>query len=207
MRRKIAGILVAGLLIAGCQSTPGVTHDPYTGTTLYHSARMQAANSLFASVWVQAVYSPGAGYGLQTNYFNTGLGWAFLESAHAGGRSYPYLVTDRRVGSCGAGSCTIFEDGLIGLEKHEVEGLARTGFDFKLVGKRGSIVGKVPAEIFQQVLSQSSGATPATSVSVPSSPVARPRVVEPAPVARMEMAAPVYSPTTAESRSGVRFHR
>jgi hypothetical protein len=43
------------------------------------------------------------------------------------------------------------------MSKSDFERVAQSGFDFKLIGNRGSVTGRVEPELFQQVTSQIGG--------------------------------------------------
>ena len=144
------------LLLSGCVANePGSVSDVHIGTRSHYSKQVRAAGGLLWDLSARAVATERDGhviYGLNTQYVSTGLGWAFLERAWSFGVPLPYEVNDRKVSICSTGGCTLEELGTILLTRKQFLQFARTGMEFKLEGKRGSVVGKVGPEVFQQVL-------------------------------------------------------
>lgn len=141
------------LLLASCQSSPGVVHDPYTGNTVVYSKRYEIRGGLFSNASARAIYSQRKGYGVSTDFMATGGSWMFFQNAWSAGKQYPYQMVDQKVLGCGSG-CTLLETGFVSLDKHDFEEAAQRGFDFKLIGRGGAVAGNLPAEAFQQVLTQ-----------------------------------------------------
>jgi hypothetical protein len=157
-RRTLGAFMGALLVLSGCQTgAPGVSNDPYTGYTTYYSGVVDANSGLLMNLKAQAIYSSETGYGIRTNYFSSASGWLFLESAYSGGRQYDYVVRDRQTSMCSGTGCMTIEKGLIRMSKSDFERVAQSGFDFKLIGNRGSVTGRVEPELFQQVTSQIGG--------------------------------------------------
>ncbi|MEF2553055.1 hypothetical protein VQ042_17075 [Aurantimonas sp. A2-1-M11] len=151
-------IVATPLVLSGCQTgKPGVSNDTYTGVTTYYSGIVDANSGLLMNLKSQAIYSDKLGYGVKTNYFSSASGWMFLESAYAGGRQYNYDVTDRQTAMCSGTGCVTIEKGFIHMTESEFAKAAETGFDFKLIGSRGSVTGRIEPAVFQQVTSQRTG--------------------------------------------------
>lgn len=153
LRLRLILTCAAALAMAGCQSGPGKLDDKHTGNQGAYSAQFQVHSGLLSSLSARAVYSTQKGYGVTVGYLNTGLGWMFIREAWSFGKRLPYTPDAENVVGCGGG-CTISETGRIGLTEAEFRQAAVNGFEFKLVGRNGAIVGKLPATAFKQVLSQ-----------------------------------------------------
>lgn len=154
MKLAAGALLVA--LTAGCTTQAGTVTDVHTGVSAKHSAGYSAHAGLLDNMNVVAAVGTHAGvtkYGLSVNYSSTGLGWAFFREAWSFGKRLPYNVTQEQVAGCGGG-CTMVENGSIELSKSEFEAAAKSGLEFKLVGKNRSVVGKVPAKAFAEALAQ-----------------------------------------------------
>lgn len=152
-RKLLAG--GALLLVAGC-TTAGSSTDVHTGISAKHSASYSAHAGLLDNLNAIALIGTRAGqtkYGVGINYSSTGLGWAFFREAWSFGSQLPYTVTRENVAGCGGG-CTIVEEGSIELTGAQFEAAAKSGFEFKLVGKNRSVVGKIPAKAFAEATAQ-----------------------------------------------------
>lgn len=155
--QKLMYIALLGAIsstVASCQSGSGTISDKHTGNTIVYSARQEIRGGLLSSLNARAVYSKRMGYGIQTDYMATGLGWVFFQEAWSFGRQYQYDVGDQKVLGCGGG-CTILETGAIRLSEQDFKNASENGFEFKLIGKNGSVEGKLSAAAFKQVLDQS----------------------------------------------------
>lgn len=148
---KKSALIGICLILTSCQTAPSLTYDKHTGDTIAKSQNMEAAGGLLNNLNVQALHSKKVGYGLNTYYTSTGLGWLFIEEAWSFGKPYKYIMYNRDTLGCNSG-CTISETGFIPLTKTQFESASKNGFEFKLIGKNGSIEGKAPATAFQQVL-------------------------------------------------------
>lgn len=151
--KNIVVAFVFSLLVTGCQTQPGVIHDPHMGNTIAYSQRYSVHGGLLTNAYAQAVYSTRKGYGLALSWMSTGMGWAFFREAWSQGRQYPYDVGQEKVLGCGGG-CTLLETGAIRMTEAQFKTAAKQGFTYKLVGRNGSYVGTVKPEAFQQVLDQ-----------------------------------------------------
>lgn len=154
--KKIAACGLLAVLATGCMTQPGTVKDVHTGISAKHSAGYSAHAGLLDNMNVVAMVGTQAGktkYGVGVMYSSTGLGWAFFREAWSFGKRLPYNVTQEQVAGCGGG-CTMVENGSIELSKSEFEAAAKSGLEFKLVGKNRSVVGKVPAKAFAEALAQ-----------------------------------------------------
>ncbi len=153
MRKTLS---VAAFILAGCVASPGTVSDVHTGTTAKHSGLQPAASGLLYNLNAAAVIGQRGGvtrYGVATSYSATGLGWANFSQAWSYGQELRYVVNRARVAGCGAG-CTIVEEGIIELSREQFERAAANGFQFKLEGQGGSVVGSLPASAFAAALAQ-----------------------------------------------------
>lgn len=157
MRKLLVMAFVAALSLSGCQTSPGQFHDKHTGVTVTHSRTYALKNGLLYNLNGFAGHSARRGFNLAIDYSSTGLGWMFFREAWSFGKQYEYVVADERVAGCGGGSCTLVERGGIRMSEDDFRKASQTGFEFKLMGKNGSVEGRMPAEAFQQVLDQLEG--------------------------------------------------
>lgn len=155
MKRSIFAVtVVAWIGLAGCQNTAGTVTDKHMGVSVAHSQVYPIKNGLLYNLNAFVGHSDRKGYSIALTYSSTGLGWMFFREAWSFGRQFEYIVVDEHLAGCGGGSCTIVEKGGVRMSESDVQKAAVEGFEFKLVGKNGSIEAKVPAEAFQQVLDQ-----------------------------------------------------
>jgi hypothetical protein len=103
----------------------------------------------------------------------TGL-YVYPKEVWSFGEILPYAHTDRLKVAC-SGGCTAIERGKIVLSRDAFEAAARTGLEFRLVGRRASVLCKIPAEMFEQVLRPMRSGGPATRTV----PADRPRPPDP----------------------------
>ena len=142
-------ILALTAFLTGCTTAAGVKSDPHTGTTTTHSAIYPANDGFWRNMKAQVFHTKGSGYAVRTN--TSSQGWMFLNSAYSYGSKLPYSVTDTSVALCSSTGCINTEQGVFLLTDAQFKKAAASGFEFKLVGKRGSIVGKLPAKAFSEV--------------------------------------------------------
>lgn len=136
------------LSLAACQtSAPSRIVDKHTGTTIVRSGNVIAADNLFYRLNATPFHSSSSGFGIETS-FNGTLGWQFFNEAWSFGNKLPFSVSDRQVVS----SNITVETGVIGLTKAQFLKAAQDGFEFKLVGQRGSLEGNIPASSFVDVI-------------------------------------------------------
>lgn len=154
MRKMLGAIAVASMALVGCQTSPGQVHDKHTGVTVTHSASYPLKNGLLYNMNGFAGHSARRGFNLAIEYSSTGLGWMFFREAWSYGKQYEYVVAEERVAGCSGGTCTLVERGGIRMSEDDFRKAAQTGFEFKLIGKSGSLEAKMPAEAFRQVLDQ-----------------------------------------------------
>ena len=147
MIRKLA-LALATATLAGC--TAGVTTDVHTSTQTAYSKDYPAKVGLIQSLNAQAIHSNKAGYAVKTRY--TGFGWMFIEEAWSFGSRFPFESTGRGTLTCSQIGCSNFENGVFLLTEDQFQIAAEKGLEFKLVGRNGSIVGKLPAEAFAEVM-------------------------------------------------------
>lgn len=145
---------VIAITLAGCQGTAAVIHDKHTGLNAAVSQMFPAKTGLLYNLNVVAGYSKRKGYNIATSYSSTGLGWMFFREAWSYGKQFDYKVTGENIAGCGGASCTMVETGGIHMDEADFLKAATEGFEFKLVGQKGSVEGKVPARAFQQALEQ-----------------------------------------------------
>lgn len=133
-------------ILTGCQAAgPSKIHDKHTGLTVTKARNNIAADSLFYRLNATPFHSSSIGYGIETGF--SGPDWQFFREAWSHGKRLPFDVTNQQVI---AGH--ILEFGSIRLTKSEFMKAAEKGMDFKLVGKNGSLEGKIPASAFREVL-------------------------------------------------------
>lgn len=153
--RGAALALVAAALV-GCQNTAGTYNDVHTGVSGKHSKFYSAHGGLFDNLNAAAMVGTQNGvtkYGVGVRYISTGLVWSFFREAWSFGNKLPYSVVRENVMGC-SGGCTMVEEGSIVLTKAQFEAAAKNGFEFKLVGRNRSVVGKLPAAAFAEALAQ-----------------------------------------------------
>ncbi|CAN7459958.1 hypothetical protein [Mesorhizobium sp. LjNodule214] len=147
-------VLVAACFLAACQNSAGTVTDKHMGVTVAHSRVYPIKNGLLYNLNAFVGHSDRKGYTIALTYTSTGLGWMFFREAWSFGKQYEYVVADETLAGCGGGACSMVEQGGIRLSESDVQKAAVDGFEFKLVGRGGSVEAKVPAEAFQQVLQQ-----------------------------------------------------
>lgn len=156
MMRFLRGALLATVL-AGCTTAPGTINDVHTGIKANHSAYHSAYAGLLENLNVATVIGTQNGvtkYAVSTRYISTMTGWAFFQEAWSFGEKLKFNMTREQLAGCSGGSCTMIEEGVIELTKEQFESAAKSGLEFKLVGKNRSVVAKVPAEAFREALAQ-----------------------------------------------------
>ncbi|RWP69533.1 hypothetical protein [Mesorhizobium sp.] len=146
--------MTAAIFLSACQNTAGTVTDKHVGVSVAHSQVYPLKNGLLYNLNAFVGHSDRKGYSIALTYSSTGLGWMFFREAWSFGKKLDYVVVDEQLAGCGGGSCTIVEKGGIRMSASDVQKAAVEGFEFKLLGKNGSIEAKVPAEAFQQVLKQ-----------------------------------------------------
>jgi len=140
------------LALAGCQTTPQITYDKHTNQKVAYSSLSHPYSGLFDWLQAKAFYSDKHGYGIETLYSN--YGWIFPAEVWSFGKKFQYVKTSAQTAMCGgAGGCITLEGGLILMSEADFQAAAKNGFEFRLVGSAGSVVGKIPAKHFQEVLS------------------------------------------------------
>lgn len=149
--RKALCVATLALVLVSCQTGSGVKRDQHTGNVVAYSARYSIQDGLLYNVHARAFHSKIRGYAVNVDYLGTGGSWLFLSSAWSFGKQYRYQVEARHVVGCAAG-CTLSEVGTIFLTEADFNAAAANGFAFKVVGRGGSIEGKLPAKAFQEVL-------------------------------------------------------
>lgn len=145
--RSVVFLFLIFSLSACHTSAPSKIIDKHTGTTIVRSANFIAKDNLFYRLNATPFHSSTSGFGIETS-FNGTLGWNFFNEAWSFGNRLPFSVSDRRVVS----SNITVETGVITLTKTQFLKAAQDGFEFKLVGQRGSIEGSIPASSFMEVL-------------------------------------------------------
>jgi hypothetical protein len=155
---NIISAVILGIVlftVGGCATGAGVYHDRHTGETIVRADSIVASRGLFDSLWVTPYYSSRYGYGIFIEYRGTGTSKLYLAEAWSEGEKFQYKVADRRLASCRSDSgCIVTESGFIFLSQNRFNLASENGLEFKLIGKRGSVVGAVPVEAFRQVLLQ-----------------------------------------------------
>ncbi|RWB89234.1 MAG: hypothetical protein EOQ52_12730 [Mesorhizobium sp.] len=152
MKRII--VVVVSCLLAACQNSAGTVTDKHLGVSIAHSRAYPIKSGLLYNLNAVVGHSDRKGYAIALTYTSTGLGWMFFREAWSFGKQYEYVVGEETLAGCGAGACSMIEHGGIRLSEGDVQKAAVDGFEFKLVGKGGSVEAKVPPEAFQQVLQQ-----------------------------------------------------
>ncbi|WP_162742242.1 membrane lipoprotein lipid attachment site-containing protein [Nitratireductor sp. OM-1] len=149
--KKLIFPLVAVLTLTACQMTGGTVYDKHTGKTIVHSRSVNVKPGLLSNMDVTAGYSDRNGYGVQIDY--TSYDWHFFRQVWSFGKKYKYVVAREDAVMCGgAGGCLNLEKGAIRIPESDFRRFAKTGFEFKLIGTRGSVEAKIPASLFQEVL-------------------------------------------------------
>ena len=147
-----AYLIALTLLLSACKTTGGVYYDKHTGDTIVSSEKIELIGGLFSHMHGTAAHSHKHGFMLITDY--AGYGANHFNKAWSYGTQFPYKSSTPDVVSCSAGPCLITESGAIVMTKQQFKKASESGFDFKLVGAKGSIEAKVPPSIFQEVLNQ-----------------------------------------------------
>lgn len=147
-------VVVAYCFLAACQNSAGTVTDKHLGVTVAHSRIYPIKNGLLYNLQAFVGHSDRKGYTIALTYTSTGLGWMFFREAWSFGKQYEYVVAAENLAGCGSGACSMIEQGGIRLSESDVQKAAANGFEFKLLGKGGSVEAKVPPEAFQQVLEQ-----------------------------------------------------
>lgn len=146
----IAGIISVALT-ACVETTPQVVYDKHTNQTVVFSRTVDAYSGLLSFVKARTFYNKEMGYGVETLISN--YGWIHPQEVWSFGKKFPYKNTTTDVGMCGgAGGCITTEKGLFILSEADFKQAARTGIEFKIIGTKGSFVGKIAAEQFSEVL-------------------------------------------------------
>lgn len=158
---RIFAFIAIALSLAGCQTAPGSFSDVHTGQRGYKSARVSASSGLFTSLYATVAYSENARkFAIATEYSSVASGWLFLEQAWSFGRQFRYVVASRDTAMCDSNGCIVIERGAFEISREDAERAAKEGMEFKLIGSKGSIIGKLPPTVFQQVLQQLRGEKP-----------------------------------------------
>lgn len=145
--------LLSLIFLTSCSNGPQIINDKYTGQSTAVSTTVTAYSGMFSWLKVRAFYSTHNGYGLNTVYSN--YGWIFPETVWSDGKQYPYNNYSSDTAMCGgAGGCITLEKGIIKLTKEDFEKFSVEGFDFKLIGSKDSVIGKVPPSIFREVINE-----------------------------------------------------
>ncbi len=150
-------VVILAFGLAACVNEAGTVSDVHTGVSGSHSRVYPAASGLLYNLNAGALVGKQGSetrYAIGTQYSATGLGWAFFEEAWSFGQQLPFEVQGRDTAGCGGGSCTIVERGLIRLTKQQFKQAAKTGIEFKLIGKQRDIVARVPAQAFAEALAR-----------------------------------------------------
>ena len=132
-----------------------ITHDPHTGSSVMTAPRIFNKKDDYSYrigvTKVDGSYKKSIIFVFVTAYFS---GWSFLDKAHSEGKKLRFQQVDRRVVSCYRRRCRVSEDIAIGLTQDEVKKriLDKPAFVFKVYGKRGSLVVKIPSSYFQAVV-------------------------------------------------------
>jgi hypothetical protein len=150
--RAIAAAAILSVSLAACQSTPQVQHDKHTNNTVTNSAVRPLKSGLLYNLNGAAGHSTARGYQVGIIYTSTGLGWMFFREAWSFGTQFDYRVVREELAGCGGGSCTMVEAGTIHVSEAQFRQAAKTGFEFKLIGRNGAIEATMPAAAFQEVL-------------------------------------------------------
>lgn len=150
---KILATLALTVSLVGCQTEPGTHSDPHTGTDVVYSSSYPAKDSLLSTLTTKVAWTNKDGYVIDTKFMGTGTGWAFFSEAWSHGTKLTFEKVDSQLLSCSSG-CTITETGAIHLTDAQFNSGLESGFEFKLVGQRTSIVGEIPARLFREVSEQ-----------------------------------------------------
>jgi hypothetical protein len=79
--------------------------------------------------------------------------WVYPYQVVSGGKTHRFESSKTASGEqCFRHQCAIHEKGIILLSKSDVEKAAETGFDFKLIAKKATVQGSIPAPLFKSVL-------------------------------------------------------
>lgn len=125
--------------------------DQHTGQTIAYASGTNAYTGLFDWLKVRPFHSDKSGYGVETIYSN--YGWIFPREVWSNGQQYNYVETASDTALCGgAGGCITLERGIIRFSEQQFRKAAQAGFEFKLVGTKGAVVGTIPATQFAEVL-------------------------------------------------------
>lgn len=146
----MVALAVGTLALSGCQteSGPRVITDQHLGMRTVVSSKVKIGNSNSGVITAAAMYEKDFGHGVMI--FSNASEWQFFKQAWSHGKRYKYVSLGGDVASCNYG-CNLAESGFISMSQNDFQNAARTGFEFKLVGK-GSANGQVPAKLFQEVL-------------------------------------------------------
>ncbi len=152
--QKLALLFVTfSMLVLSGPTFAVVAADKHTGNVIVSSKRNEISGGLLSSMHATAVFSKRKGYGIGVEYLTTGSGWAHFAEVWSNGKQYRYDAAAGRVLGC-TGGCSLLEGGAIRLNQSEFNLAAKQGFEFKIIGSGDSIVAKVPAELFRQVLNE-----------------------------------------------------
>ncbi|WP_139201574.1 hypothetical protein [Gemmobacter aquatilis] len=142
---------IATALTACVETTPQVVYDEHTNQTVVFSRTVDAYSGLLNFVKARAFYNRDVGYGVETLISN--YGWIHPQEVWSFGKKFPYKNTTTDVGMCGgAGGCITTEKGLFVLTEAQFKQAAQTGIEFKIIGAKGSFVGKISPDQFAEVL-------------------------------------------------------
>ena len=156
LKTKIA-VLSVVVVLAGCQNDPGSTAEDHTNTSARHSQTYTADSGAQHDLTAAALIGQRDGeiqQGISVRYTAKGIGWAHFREAWSSGQQLPYKGQSLRTAGCTASGCTIIEEGVIELTPQQFDRAAEDGIEFKLVGSSTQIVGKLPAEAFQEALAK-----------------------------------------------------
>ncbi len=147
---RIAVACVVAMIASACQTSETVSTDRHTGITVVNGDEVTAHSRLVDSLRAKPFYSSQLGYAVSIGYSN--YGWTHLNSAYSFGRKFDYLIRTSTIDTCGGiGGCITTETGIIKLDKATFDNAGKAGLEFKLIGRDGSVTGRIPAESFRKV--------------------------------------------------------
>lgn len=152
--RKLINTLIFTIAITNAITNPAVadvSKDKHTGNVIVSSKREEIVGGLLSTMHATAVFSTRKGYGIGVEYLATGGSWVHFSEVWSNGKQFRFDAAAGQVLGCSSG-CSLQEGGAIRLTQTEFNRAAMQGFEFKIIGSGGALVGKVPADLFRQVL-------------------------------------------------------
>ena len=162
MLRRLIVPLAFAVALSACSPGPSSTFNPHTGITRHASAPRVIERQPAAEFAVQVVGLEGHGeerLAILTSVRRADGNFPRIDGAWSHGHALPYRKMDRRYLGCGSAlGCVREEAGAITITRNlALAALRNGGLDLHLSGRRGAYTGRVPPELFAEMLARFPG--------------------------------------------------